>query len=204
MTADSRTDLEVQPLTPARFEALAGLFAEGGDPQWCWCAFWRLRGAAGSKAEADQNRALLRGMAEQGDPVPGLVALREGRAVGWASLGPRDSYPRLVHSKVFAPLDDRPVWSIVCFVVSRAERGRGVGSALLAAAVAHAGGQGATTVEAYPADDRDGRVPDRSANTGTLSMFTRAGFEVVATRRATPTSRPRLIVRRELTGGAVG
>ena len=190
--------LQIQPLTPATFDRLGELFAEGGDPSWCWCAFWRLRGAAGSKAEAGQNRALLAGLAQSGDPAPGLVALRDGRAVGWVSLGPRDGYPRLLHSKGYAPVDRRPVWSIVCFVVSRAGRGRGVGGELLAAAVEHARRHGATTVEGYPVDAGAGRIPAARANTGTVSMFTRAGFTLVATRRATPTARPRLIMRREL------
>jgi len=196
--------LEIQPLTSANFDALAGLFEEGGDPRWCWCAFWRLRGAAGSKAEADQNRRLLEGLAQRGDPAPGLVALRAGRAVGWVSVGPRAGYQRLAHSKVFAPLDDRPVWSIVCFVVSRPERGRGVGTALLAAAVEHARRHGARTLEAYPAETGGGRIPAGRANTGTVPMFTRAGFTPVITRRAGPATRPRPILRRELTGELSG
>jgi len=28
--------LEIQPLTPARLPDLAALFAQGGDPKWCW------------------------------------------------------------------------------------------------------------------------------------------------------------------------
>lgn len=202
MATEPRTaDLSIAPLTTASFEPLGELFGEGGDPRWCWCAFWRLRGSAGSKAEAEQNRALLYRLAEQDEPAPGLVAWRDGRVVGWVSVGPRDSYPRLVHSKVYAPVDDRPVWSVVCFVVSRSARGQGVGSALLDAAVAHARGQGATTIEGYPADTGGGRVPAAAAFTGTGPMFERAGFRLVATRRATPTSRPRLIMRRELAAG---
>lgn len=201
---DLRTDVEIVPLTPARFDALAELFGEGGDSRWCWCVFWRVRGAGGSRAEAEQNRAQLLGLAqrgEAGDPPPGLVAIRDGRAVGWVSVGPRASYPRLVHSTVLAPLDDRPVWSVVCFVVARAERGAGLGNALLAAAVEHARRHGAPAVEGYPVDTGGGRVPAGSANTGTIGMFERAGFAVMATRRASPKSRPRPIVRRELAPG---
>ena len=64
-------------------------------------------------------------------PPPGLVAYRDDRAVGWVSLGPREDYARLAHSKILAPVDDTPVWSIVCFVVSRRARGQGVATALL-------------------------------------------------------------------------
>jgi hypothetical protein len=43
-----------------------------------------------------------------------VVAYRDHRAVGWVNLAPREDYERLVTSKILAPLDDVPVWSIVC------------------------------------------------------------------------------------------
>ena len=36
--------IDVQPLTPKRFADLAALFDEGGDPKWCWCTYFRVRG----------------------------------------------------------------------------------------------------------------------------------------------------------------
>jgi hypothetical protein len=71
-------------------------------------------------------------------------------------------------------------------------------------AVEHARRHGATTLEGYPVDAGAGRVPAGRANTGTVSMFTRAGFTLVATRQATPTARPRLIMRRELAPAGPG
>ena len=58
-----------------------------------------------------------------------------GNAVGWVSLAPRPAYDRLTHAKVLAPVDDQPVWSIVCFVVSRKARGKGIATALLDGAI---------------------------------------------------------------------
>ena len=130
--------------------------------------------------------------------APGLVAYRDGEPVGWVSLGPRDDYERLTHSKVLAPIDDRPVWSIVCFVVARKARKQGIANALLDAAVAYAREHGATLLEAYPADTHGGRISAGSAYKGTLSMFERAGFEVAARRRANRASAERPIVRRRL------
>jgi GNAT superfamily N-acetyltransferase len=176
---------------------LATLFDQGGDPKWCWCAFYRLRGMSWSNSSAAANRAVLGGLA-QGATAPGLVAYREDVVVGWVSLGPRVDYERLEHSRVLAPLDERPVWSIVCFVVGRRERGRGVARALLGAAIDHARANGATTLEAYPADTGGGRIPSANAYHGTLSMFERAGFTVATRRQATATSASRPIVRLEL------
>lgn len=196
-------DLEIVPLTPDRLPDLATLFGEGGDPKWCWCAFFRVRSIDFRTATAEGNRAVLERAtvttASQGR-APGLIAYRAGEPIGWVSLGPRDDYERLQNSRVLAPLDDRPVWSIVCFAVSAAARGRGVAKALLDGAIAYARERGAEALEAYPVvvDAGEGIHPD-SAFTGTLPMFERAGFSVVAERASDPSaSRVRVVVRREL------
>jgi GNAT superfamily N-acetyltransferase len=193
--------LEIVPLTPARFGDLAVLFGEGGDPKWCWCTYYRVRGRSWANATPEGNRRELEGLAAR-DPdehsAPGLVAYRDGRAIGWVSLGPRDDYDRLAHSKLLAPIDDAPVWSIVCFVVSRRSRGRGVAGALLDAAIAYARDQGASILEAYPVDTGEGRVSAASAFHGTLSMFEHLGFQVVARRQWNASTPVRPIVRMEI------
>jgi len=158
--------------------------------------YFRKRGLSWSNSTAAENHAGLRALSES-DP-PGLLAYRDGRVIGWVSVGPRESYDRLGSSKLLAPVDERPVWSIVCFVVSRRARGTGVSSALLRAAVAYATECGATTIEAYPLATERGRVAAASAYQGTQSMFERAGFEVVDVRRWNEQSPPRPIMRLEI------
>ncbi len=188
------TDLEILPLTPERFPDLAALFEEGGDPKWCWCTYFRVRGRDWTDSTATTNRAELTARAAD-EPPAGLIAYEGGRAAGWVSLGPRETYQRLVASRTLAPVDERPAWSIVCFVVSRHARGRGVATALLGAAIRHARDHGATLLEAYPVDTEGGRIPSANAYRGTLGMFEAAGFSVVARRRAGPKSPERPIVR---------
>jgi GNAT superfamily N-acetyltransferase len=198
------SDLAILPLTPERFPDLAALFEEGGDPKWCWCAYFRYRGRDWTNSTGVQNREALKGIAGT-DPAPGLVAYRDGRAIGWVSLGPREDYERLAFSKILAPIDDTPVWSIVCFVVSRQARGAGTATALLDAAIAYARDHGATALEAYPVDTSGERIASANAFHGTLSMFERAGFGVAARRQWNKTSPVRPIVRLGLTpadGGA--
>jgi GNAT superfamily N-acetyltransferase len=195
-------ELQIQPLTPDRIGDLASLFDQGGDPKWCWCSYYRLRSLDFGSSTPASNRGVLE--AAVGDAVlsgraPGLIAFRGGEAIGWVSVGPRDDYARLQHSRVLGPVDDTPVWSIVCFVVGRRSRGQGVARALLDAAIAYAGSHGATTLEAYPVDTSDGRVSAATAFKGTLRMYERAGFEVIARRRANRTSPERPIVRLRLT-----
>jgi len=191
------SDVTVHPLTPDRWNDLTALFQEGGDPKWCWCQFYRERGLNWSNSSADDNRERLASLTRDGPP-PGLVAYREGRAVGWVGLAPRPAFDRLTHAKVLAPVDDKPVWSIVCFVVSRTSRGQGVATALLGGAIDWAKGQGATILEAYPSDTGGEKVPAPNLYHGSLSMFESAGFEVVARRQFNRTSRVRPIVRLDL------
>jgi GNAT superfamily N-acetyltransferase len=188
--------VDVRPLTTARVADLATLFEQGGDPKWCWCSYFRIRGRDWTNATPADNRQLLAAAARKRDRAPGLVAYVEGQVVGWVSLGPRRDYERLAYSKVLAPVDEAPVWSIVCFVVGRKSRGRGVAGDLLVAAIDYARKHGATMLEAYPVEVPKGeRIPSASVFHGTLGMFKRAGFEVVERRQANATSPVRPIVR---------
>ena len=159
------------PLTEERFADLVPLFEEGGDPKWCWCQWFRTPAMDWTNSSRAQKREELRASAAGPGPAPGLVGYRDGNVVGWISLGPRESYARLTRARLLAPVDDRPVWSIVCFVVSRRARGSGVGHALLRAGIDYAQDHGAMTLEAYPVAAERGRVSAASAYQGTQSMF---------------------------------
>jgi GNAT superfamily N-acetyltransferase len=193
--------LDIAPLTPDRLADLAALFGQGGDPRFCWCSWYRVRSMDFGSATAEANRRVLEravGTTGAEGRSPGLIAYRDGEAIGWVSLGPREDFERLQQSRVLGPLDDRPVWSIVCFVVAKHARGQGVARALLDAAIVYAAEHGATLLEAYPAETGGGRVSAAQAFKGTVPMFAAAGFEVVERRRANRASAPRPIVRRSV------
>ncbi len=194
--------LSVQPLTPARLPDLASLFEQGGDPKWCWCAYFRIRSFDFSSGGKERHRRVMKDAVKdtaRDGRAPGLVAYDGDEAVGWISIGPREDYERLAHSTILKPVDDKPVWSIVCFVVGRQSRGRGVARALLDAGIAYAREHGATMLEAYPVEVPEGeRIPAANLYQGTLAMFERAGFEIVARRPRPGSATTRPIVRRRL------
>jgi ribosomal protein S18 acetylase RimI-like enzyme len=189
--------LRSMPLTPGRWADFEALFRSRGCSvaRGCWCMYYRVSGersgwpTGGARSEA--NRQAMKALVDGGEPT-GLLGYREGVPVGWVSLGPRERYPKLERSPVMRPVDAKPVWSIVCFVVPAEFRKQGVAQALLDAAVAYARKKGARIVEGYPVDRR-GASRDDSLWFGTRRMFERAGFEVVARRKPT-----RPVMRRTL------
>jgi GNAT superfamily N-acetyltransferase len=188
--------LDVAPLTPDRWEDLVELFERPGASiaRGCWCMFYRESGKTAAEPginSRESRKRALKGLVDRG-VVPGLIAYRDDRPIGWISLGPREDYAKLARSPVMKPVDQARVWSIVCFFVDARERGRGVAEALLKAALAWARGQGVTLIEAYPVD-RARRGADDSMWFGALSMYDAAGFREVARRKPT-----RAVVRKRL------
>jgi GNAT superfamily N-acetyltransferase len=175
-------DLTIEPATPDRWDDVVAVFGLRGDPAQCWCAF--LRQAEVDYRDRDGNRERLHRAVESGSP-PGLLAYSAGEPVGWVSAAPREQFAeRLARSPTLRPVPGEGVWSVLCFVVPRPHRGRGVAHALLAGAVAHARSRGAAAIEGVPRDDTGGRRwPNPTAYTGTASMFARAGFTAIDRRR---------------------
>ena len=137
-------------------------------PSTCWCMWWRQR-----TGDAKRNKQAMEALVHK-RREPGLLAYEAHRPVGWVSVGPREEFGQLVRSRSYGPRGDETepgVWSIVCFYVDPRAKRRGVGGALLDAAVERARTRGASAVEAYP--------HERGDYMGTLRAFERRGFTPV-------------------------
>ena len=146
---------------------------------------------SGKVPPGTDNRRELCSLVEAGTR-PGLVGYLDGRPVGWISLGPRVEYAKLARSPIMKPVDDEPVWSIVCTFVDKTHRGRGIQRKLLRAAIDFARENGVRLLEAYPVD-KPIRSHDDFMFFGSRSLYERAGFREVA--RRSPT---RVVMRRGL------
>jgi len=158
--------------------------------------FWRLARRDFDAGKGAKNRRAMQKIVRSGEE-PGLLAYAGDRPVGWCALAPRDRYPALARSRILAPLDERPVWSVSCFFVHREFRRLGVSEALLRAAIEHARARGAEILEGYPVEPRGGTTPAAFAWTGLARAFAKAGFVEVVRRSAT-----RPIFRLEVRGPA--
>ncbi len=180
-----------RPLAPARWADAARVFQGCGDARGCWCAFWRRPRREFRAGWGAGNRAFFRHLVEKGMPA-GIVAYRGREPVGWCGVAPRSDLPRLARSRVLAPVDAAPVWSINCFIVAREHRRRGLMRALIEGAVEYAAKSGAPAVEAYPFDPRR-KMMSGELFVGLLPAFLDQGFAEVARR-----SPIRPIVRRKI------
>lgn len=174
-------NVEIHPLTAERWPHLEALFGPHGAYGGCWCMYWRQSRKEFEACKGDQNRLLFKQLVESGE-IPGLLAYVDGRPAGWIALAPRQDYPTLQRSRVIAPVDDQPVWSVSCFYIGRAYRRMGLSVALLKAAVAFAAECGARIVEGYPTDAGGRQHVDAYVYTGLASAFIQAGFKEVLRR----------------------
>ena len=175
--------LSFASLTPERFRDLEALFGPRGACGGCWCMAWRVAPKLWQQEKGVRNKAALRRLVRAGPP-PGVLAYDGDTAIAWCAVAPRTSYGYLARSRVLAPVDDEPVWSISCLFVDKAYRRMGVSVAIIKAARQLARQLGASAVEAYPVAPRKAVMPDVFAWTGFVPAFRRAGFKEVARRSA--------------------
>jgi GNAT superfamily N-acetyltransferase len=151
--------------------------------------YWRLPRAQFSAQKGGGTQKALQQLLQSGEIV-GLLAYAQGQPVGWCAIAPRERYPVLERSHILKRVDAVVVWSVVCFFVRKAFRGKGVATVLLRAAVAYAGQHGARIVEGYPIEPKTPRTPTVFVWTGLASAFRQAGFVGVLRRSDTrPTMR---------------
>jgi len=172
------------PLTPERWADFEKLFGPRGATGGCWCMYWRLPRTQYEEQHGELNRRNMKALVDSGN-IPGILAYSGDEPVGWCSIAPREEFSTLGRSRILKPVDDQPVWSVVCFFINRGQRRKGLTVQLLKAAVEYARANGARIVEGYPVEPKDGQAPDVFVYTGLFSAFKEAGFIEVIRRSAT-------------------
>ena len=185
---------KTRQVTPDRFEDFADVINRTRRVNHCWCLSHRLQAAEIEQLGGGNREQAMRRLCERDHP-PGVVTYRDGEPVGWCNIGPRTEITRLTGSRLIRPVDELPVWSIVCVIVRPGHRRQGVTAHLIEGAVAYAASHGAPAVEAYPVDP-SGRMDVTMAFVGTKSMFEHVGFRVIGTTGAVASGMPRLVMRR--------
>jgi len=188
---------DTRPVTPDRVDDFAAVANPNRRPSHCWCLSHRLSAREITALGGGSREAAFRALCTRENP-PGVIGYDDGEPVGWCSIGPRSENTRLSQSRLIRPLDDVPVWSIICVVIRGGYRRRGYTTPLINGAVEYAATRGAPAVESYPVDPGSGRIDLTMAFVGTRAMFANAGFEVVGSTDAVASKLPRLVMRRTL------
>jgi len=170
----SASDLKFHPLTSERWNDLERLFGKNGACGGCWCMSWRLSRSQFMLQRGEKNRKALKDILDSGE-IPGILAYVDGEPAGWVSIAPREAFPRLEKSRVLKRVDDKPVWSVVCFFVAKPFRKKGMSKKLLMAAIDYVARNGGETLEGYPVEPKT-RLPDPFVFTGLTTAFRQVGF----------------------------
>lgn len=172
------------PLTKKRWPDFESLFGEKGACGGCWCMWWRLKRSEFERQKGKGNKKAMKAIVDSGE-VPGIIAYSEGNPIGWCSVAPRDAYPALDRSRILKKIDERSVWSIVCFFIAKDYRDKGLSIHLLKAAIQYVKKQRGKILEGYPVEPKKEKYPGVFAFTGFASAFKKAGFVECARRSET-------------------
>jgi GNAT superfamily N-acetyltransferase len=180
--------LDILPLTVERWPLLEDLFGLKGAHGGCWCMYFRQSGPEWKSRTNEGNKSAFRERVQVGPP-PGLIAIDDGKPVGWMQIGPRPEVAKWNSPRrASAPLspqaaDDKDVWAISCFYVRVGHRRAGLIHRLVEAGIGFASENGARAVEACPIDKSRG-VGVGDLYVGSTQVFEKAGFEKLTERRA--------------------
>lgn len=174
--ARARQDIPVtfHPVSPERLHDLVRFSQEHGKFRYCSCMRWRMTSTEFQHSIRESRVTALEDLVRRGTPI-GVLGYRNDEPIAWCSIAPRETYGALERYKNLPRIDDRPVWSVVCFFVDSRFRRRSLTLGLLEAAVHYARSQGADVVEGYPVE------PGSRLYTymGSPSTFQKAGFDDV-------------------------
>jgi GNAT superfamily N-acetyltransferase len=181
--------VRIVPANEASWDDLQMVFGTRGPAARCQCQRYKLRRReAFRNFPVEERAARLRAQTDCGHPdaeaTAGLVAYLDGEPVGWCAVEPRTAYEGLVRNNR-VPWEGRDedkaddsVWAVTCVFTRAGFRKRGVGRALVQAAVGFARERGARALEGYPMTTKDVIVEE--LNVGTEGVFAAAGFAEVS------------------------
>ena len=167
--------LTFRALTKETWEDFEELFGKRGACGGCWCMSWRQSRADYDKNKGERNKRAMKQLVKKNEQL-GIIAYSDKKPIGWCAVAPREQYVKLETSRVLKRIDDKPVWSIPCFFITKEFRRKGLSAELLKGVIAYCRKQGVEIVEAYPIIPYSSEMPAAFAWTGILSSFKKAGF----------------------------
>jgi len=173
--------LSAKPLSPQTwpdFEALFGAYhgVRGG----CWCTFYLCGSSQFDRMSREERKEYHRDLVMRGE-ADGMIICDAETPVAWCQFGRPEALKRYSRSKAYQRMEiaeaDKPQWRISCLFTDKHCRGQGIAGFALQAALGEIAARGGGVTEAFPFD-----IPGAGHNqhTGSVDMYRREGFEIVA------------------------
>ena len=175
MAEKSRLQLNFRPLEQETWKDFEQLFGERGACGGCWCMSWRQSRSDYEKNKGERNKKAMKQLVRKNEQI-GIIAYSDEQPIGWCAVAPRERYTRLENARVLKRIDDRAVWSIPCFFITKEFRRKGVSVELLKDVISYCKKKRVKIVEAYPIIPYSSNMPAAFAWTGILSSLKKAGF----------------------------
>ena len=184
-------ELTIVPANQASWDDLQAVLGTRGPAATCQCQRYKLRPKeAFAKFPVEERARRLLAQTNCGRPesptTSGLVAYRDDEPVGWCAVEPRPAYEGLLRNNRVPwegrsenKADDR-VWAVTCVFTRVGFRRRGIGTALVRAAVHFARERGARALEGYPLITEEQKFLLEELHVGSRNSFAAAGFTEVS------------------------
>ena len=123
-------EINFKELTSGTWRDFEKLFGERGACEGCWCMYWRLPNREYKDNRGSSNKKLMHQLVKGGEEI-GILMYFNDNPIGWCSVAPREKFIRLDNSRILKPVDNKNVWSIVCFFIDKKYRRKGYSVNLL-------------------------------------------------------------------------
>ena len=172
-------DFVIKPLTSTNWKDFENLFGPKGAYGGCWCMWWRLTKKEFEKGQGEGNRRTMKKLVDSGI-IPGLIAYNNNESCGWCSIAPREQYSSLERSRVLKRVDDKNVWSMVCFYIHKNYRGQNIGEKLILGAIEYVKSKGGQIIETYPTIMQKKILPPVSSFMGLTKIYEKLRFKEIS------------------------
>lgn len=179
----------IKPLTPELWPDFEELFGPRGAYGGCWCMYWRITRKEFEACQGEKNRRAFKKIVNS-DVITGLLGYIDNRAVDWCSVAPRGQFASLDRSRVLKRIDDKEVWSIVCFFIRKGWRNQGLMLSMIRGTVEYVRRMGGDIIEAYPSVTTNPNAHPATLYMGVPRIYRQAGFREIAR-----PSRSKLVMR---------
>jgi hypothetical protein len=207
--ASSSHSYATKELSEKTWPDFVKLFSPKSGWNHCWCVHFHRPHPLPKKNGYPPARKEPNGIAANKKPLldrgcsHGILVYLDREPVGWCQYGPREELARIDRFASYKKVrpansntknkEPKKLWRITCFVVNKKHRRQGIAGVALRAALQSIKKQGGGIVEAYPVQDWSGGSFGNLSTHGTVSMFKKQRFKIIA-----PFNNTNVIMRRTM------